>query len=183
MAADDLPGPGRGNMAQSAAQQEFQTAYLHALCAIAGCTHFEQKPDITGIDYRLTQVRGDPSWIADIDIQLKTTTHQSDLKDDHLSFSLDKAHYDLLRTDKISVQRLLVVMLLPHNIDHWLEQSEERLSMLRCAYWVSLLGRPEIVTATKTVHLPRTQVLTVDALQHLMHKVRAGQHLGGPHAP
>jgi hypothetical protein len=54
----------------------------------------------------------------------------------------------------------------------WLDQSEERLSMFRCAYWMDLEGFPEIATDSTTISIPQFNILSVDALCELMYNIR-----------
>jgi hypothetical protein len=70
------------------------------------------------------------------------------------------------------IPRLLVVFLLPDAQGDWLEQTEEQMITRRCAYWRSLLGFPDTKNKTNvTVHLPRTNCLTVESLRTMMETV------------
>lgn len=47
-----------------------------------------------------------------------------------------------------------------------------------CGYWVSLKGQPETDnTTSKTIHIPRQQVFSVDALREIMRRIAARQDL------
>ncbi len=53
--------------------------------------------------------------------------------------------------------------------------SVEQLILRRCAYWVSLAGLPQSNNETAvTVSVPRTNVLTVQALKDMMQRVNDG---------
>jgi hypothetical protein len=91
------------------------------------------------------------------------------------AFSLSEKTYNDLRGDDVHVPRILVVVFVPDAIDLWLEQSEERLLMKHCAYWVSLRDAPETTNSTSvTVQLPRTNLFTVDALKDMMLRIGDG---------
>jgi hypothetical protein len=61
---------------------------------------------------------------------------------------------------------------LPRNANDWLEQSEEQMISRRCAFYSSLLGKPESEnTATVTVHLQRANIFSVDSLTNMMQRV------------
>ena len=62
--------------------------------------------------------------------------------------------------------KLLIVLLLPDDPTQWLTLDENSLISRRCAYWVSLEGAPASDNQTgKTIAIPRTQLLTVEALR------------------
>lgn len=71
--------------------------------------------------------------------------------------------------------RILVVVLVPENLEDWLQQSESEICMRNCAYWVSLRGQPERQNTTNiTVELPRSNQLTVEALKSIMQRLSQG---------
>jgi hypothetical protein len=105
-----------------------------------------------------------------LEVQLKASS-QNILREDDLVFPLPLKNYEELRCETMT-PRLLVVFLLPDDKSDWLEQSEEQMISRRCAYWVSLLGKPDTKNKTNvTVHLPRTNCLTVENLIAMMGKV------------
>lgn len=71
--------------------------------------------------------------------------------------------------------RILVVVLVPENINDWLAQSEQQLAMKHCGYWLSLRGmEPNSNSTTVTVHLPRIQCFSVNALRDMMTRIGEG---------
>jgi hypothetical protein len=98
-------------------------------------------------------------------------------KKEHLAFPLPIKNYNELREEAL-VPRLLVVLLLPDDDRRWLEQSEDQMISRSCAYWKTLFGEPETKNQTSvTVHLPRDQRFTVDALRAVMEKVSRGEQV------
>lgn len=65
-------------------------------------------------------------------------------------------------------------MLVPGDLDEWLEQSQEHLLVRRCAYWVCLPGDPEATTDTVTVKLPRSNILDVGQLLGMLQRIGNG---------
>jgi len=90
-------------------------------------------------------------------------------REDHLAFPLLRKNYDELRQLTL-IPRLLVVLLLPEKLEHWLEQSEEQLVSRHCAYWTSLLESPQRDTRSITVKLPRPQLFSAENLTNLMER-------------
>ena len=112
-----------------------------------------------------------------IDIQLKATSVPT-LYDDGLHFRLDSKNYNDLVTPRMC-PIILVVLELPENSDDWLHCDDEGLTMRRRAWWLSISGCPEIESGTKTVTLPRSQLLTPDSLRMRMYEARTGKLTGG----
>src|SRR5438874_1122644 len=80
----------------------------------------------------------------------------------------EQKDYDELR-HRALVPRLLVVLLLPVDAGQWIEQDDERMLSRQAAYYVSLSGMAATAHRSKVpVHLPRQNLLTVDALRRLM---------------
>jgi hypothetical protein len=161
-------------------KQQLSVAYIHAVAARAGYACQVINVDDDSVDVQLA-ARG---WVHEravfrspkIDVQLKATA-QPVLKDDHLAFALPLKNYNELREEAL-VPRLLVVLLLPEDDRHWLEQTEDQMISRHCGYWRTLLGQPATTNATSvTVHLPRRQQLTVVGLRTLMEKVSRRESL------
>lgn len=145
-------------------------AYVQAVAAAAGYTLAEQNFDRDGVD---VQVRAGGAMRPSLDIQLKATVLLEE-RGAHWRFRLPKRNYDLLR-ERTMVPRVLVVLNLPEDEEHWLSVSPEQLVMRRCAYWVAITGAPESGnTSTVTVSIPTANRLDVRALNNLMDWARNG---------
>lgn len=76
------------------------------------------------------------------------------------------------------VPRVLVVVLVPEDLDNWLQQSEQCLRMKHCAYWVSLYGMEESPnSASITVRIPRSQIFDVAGVHQIMERIGRGDAL------
>jgi len=161
-------------MTENEQKQQLSVAYVHAVAARAGYACQIVHVDDDSIDVQLA-ARGrvhDKAVLRSpkIDLQLKATA-QPVLRNDHLAFAIPLKNYNDLREESL-VPRLLVVLLLPEDTERWLEQTEDQMISRHCAYWSTLLGKPETDNTTSvTVHLPRAQQFTVASLQDLMQKV------------
>jgi len=61
--------------------------------------------------------------------------------------------------------------LMPPDIGNWLELTADQLVLRRCAYWVSLAGRPATDNeSTVRVSVPRANLLNVTSLEGLMQR-------------
>jgi Domain of unknown function (DUF4365) len=158
-------------------EAELSYALLHAVAAKAKaqCKIEPRLGDARGIDAQLTSWGPFPFGAkqeVDLKIQLKATKQQTSETDSHISYSLSKvAQYDQLREVRYTVPRILVVLFLPEASDSWISISPESLMLKRAAYWVSLVGAPSVSTASTTVYLPKSQLLTPESLQQLLTEV------------
>ncbi len=157
-------------------KQQFSNAYLQAVTSVAGFGMYKPVPDV-GLDWGLSGlgVNG-TSKSPRLEVQLKCTAAAT-LNSDSISFALKPKTYDDLRVEQVdlTVPRILVVVLVPDDIEFWLEQSEEKLTMRRCGYWKSLRGMEEVEnTSSVTVRLPRSNLFTADALSSIMQGIGNG---------
>ena len=109
-------------------------------------------------------------------LQLKATVNLNPLKTtggDIFSFRLKAANYEWLR-EPSQVPRLLVVLDMPEAEEHWITVTTEELVLRRCAYWLNLHGASPATVIMPTVHVPKSQVFDVAALQMLMEESRQG---------
>jgi hypothetical protein len=97
---------------------------------------------------------------------------------DAISYPLDLETYDSLRDPLVSIPRILVLVLVPSNVNEWLSQSHKELVMSHCGYWVSLKGAAESTNATsQTVHVPKKNVFNPATLQAMMSNTSNGLDL------
>ncbi|MFK4503546.1 hypothetical protein ABIF86_007837 [Bradyrhizobium japonicum] len=150
-------------------QEQFSGVYIRAVCAVTGCAIDVPSIDHDKVDYSVrSRVLGTVRTKPQIDIQAKCQM-SGPAAGDPLSYVLDLETYDNLRDPMVSNPRILVVVLVPSNVNEWLGQSEKELVLSHCAYWVSLKNAPPSSNSTsQTVYLPRKNVFTPDALRSMM---------------
>jgi hypothetical protein len=107
-------------------------------------------------------------------VQMKCTSRDI-LREAHLGFPLEIKNYNDLRHPDPLTPCILVVVVVPNDINEWLTHSESDLTLRRCGYWISLRGEPDISNSVSvTVNIPRTQVLTPDSLRAMMVRINDG---------
>ncbi len=158
-------------MPRTMQQECFGDAFLLAVASVAGCAVSLRRPDNDSIDWTLScKLSRRPK----IDIQMKTWTGGNE-STDPIRYPLKRKNYDDLILTDVLVPRILVVVIIPQEIGEWMELSEEQLALRRSGYWVSLAGQPQHENETSvTVSVPRANLLTVEALQQLMHRINEG---------
>lgn len=149
--------------------EQFSRAYVRAVAAVAGFTVYEPEVDDDSIDLSLAARGGLGSLRSPrLDLQLKGTGRDL-LRDDGVHYPLKIKNYQDLRGRNLLVPRILVVVVVPPEVDDWLSQSEEELSLRRCGYWLSLRQHePKPNTSSVTVVVPRGNLLSVAALRGMM---------------
>jgi hypothetical protein len=155
-------------------ESELSYAYLHAVCSKAGfsCKQGDRHDDGAGVDAEIIyRGRLDHPHFTEIqlNIQLKSTTIQSVVANDRVSYFLKGINrYNKLRTNDSANYKILVVLFLPENPDEWLKCTADELVMKKAAYWVNLYGAPQVDTSSgTTVYLPTANLLTPEALTTL----------------
>jgi hypothetical protein len=152
-------------------KEQFSRAYVRSVATVAGFTIYVPEVDDDSIDLGIAgRVAYDIPCRPRIELQLKCTTVKS-LRADHIVYRLKLKNYDDLRLDDPIVPRILVVLLVPGDESQWLGQTEEGLTLRRCAYWKSLRGLGESRALAKvTIRLPRQNLFSVEVLKALMRR-------------
>jgi hypothetical protein len=161
-------------------QEAVSRAYIHAIAARCGlgCSFrdFDYGIDLTVHAIRRIGRRYVESGF-NLDIQAKTST-TAVVSPTQIVYDIEVKTYDDLRDSNIGCPRILVLLAMPEDELVWTDQNEDNLLIRKCAYWMSLKGRPATVnTTTVRVSIPRVNVFSVDALNRLMDKVRKREEL------
>ncbi len=164
-------------------EAELSYAYVHAVAASAqvSCQVANRHADNCGVDAHLTGWSPFPNGgdhldhldEVDIKVQLKATINSAALVGDCWSYFLKEvARYDDLRSQALSLPRILVVLFLPRDSAQWLVHTDDALRLQKCAYWVCLRGAPPSTNKTgETVYLPKCQRFDKGGLQDLMGRI------------
>jgi Domain of unknown function (DUF4365) len=156
-------------------QEQFSKAYVQAVAATAGYSCTTPVVDDDSVDVTIA-ARGARDTIRSprLDAQVKSWTAPR-LVDDDLRYPLGIKNYNDLRHEDYLVPRILIVVVMPANLDDWVELSHDQTIVRRCGYWTSLrrMG-PTMNTDSVTVTVPTGQQLTVEALTSLMERIGAG---------
>lgn len=170
---------GISSMELSDRKEQFSNAYLQAVASVAGYGVWKPAPgpDDDSVDWVVAQKGGEGTVRSPrLEVQLKCTAAHVPSRD-YFSFPLKLKTYDDLRPERenLLVPRILLVVLVPDDIESWLEQSEEKLTMRRCGFWKSLRGMEEVENTTSvTVRVPRSNLFTVDELASIMQGIGNG---------
>ncbi|OKH44140.1 hypothetical protein NIES2101_28920 [Calothrix sp. HK-06] len=167
-------------MSLNTQKEDFSYAYIYAVASSMGYSlqAATRRLDDSGIDATIT-VPGkiNSKCLPRFDVQIKSTSRNI-LKDESIKFRLTAKNYDELRENDPFVPQLLIVVLIPEDVNNWLSQTEESLCLKRCAYWLSLRGRPPLdEQSTITIEIPRQNIFSPNALKTIMERIAAGENL------
>lgn len=159
-------------------------AYLQAIVAKAGFSNQQPEKDY-GVDGYLYKVKKGlnslfPSRIP-LAYQLKASSSSNvyQIKESYVHFKLDGSAYNKL-VDMYTDEQdcVLIVFCLPEKDTDWIRTSETELSIRQCCYW-EILRETEHINqdSSKTIKIPRTQILDEYSLSDLIDKVNEGKRL------
>jgi hypothetical protein len=149
--------------------------YVQAVAAVAGFSWSIPSVDDDSVDMALHQ-RGGAGTVRSprLELQLKCKAAPTP-SEVEFSHSIKLKNYDDLRDTTVLVPRILIVVLVPDDLDDWLAHSETELALRRCAYWLSLRGFPPSANATgQTVRMRKEQTFTVQSLREMMARIGNG---------
>ena len=154
-------------------KERFSLAYINAVAAHAGCEVIESKVDRGSVDGILKRA----TISETIGFQAKATSRDVMSSDgETVRFPLPMRDYDNLRVEKHPF--ILIVVLLPDGESEWLTQTDDKLCLRHCGYWLSLMGHIPVPNRNSvTVHIPTANVFGSAQLTEMMDKVAKGEAL------
>ncbi len=150
-------------------------AYVYAVAARAGVNVTKPEFDF-GVDFIFTRIGKETYGLRDmlyipLTCQLKSSK-DCEYRGDEIYYVLEAKNYkDLVR----SSSSILILLWLPAEIDKWIAQSENSLHLFKCAYFYKIKpeDRKEVPNKTRvTIHFPRSQVFTAEALLQLIDEIQ-----------
>ena len=154
-------------------KERFSLAYINAVATYADCDVLEPRVDRGSVDGILKRT----AISETIGFQAKATSRNvMSSGGDALRFPLPIRDYNNLRVEKHPF--ILIVVLLPDEETEWLTQTDDKLCLRRCGYWLSLVGHNPVPNRNGvTVRIPKTNVFSSAQLTDMMDKVARGETL------
>lgn len=147
-------------------KSRFSLAHIEAVAAHAGFQVEEVKVDLDSVDGTL---KADFGRRPRIEFQAKATARDV-VRDNHIHFPLPVKNYNDLRLEAIN-PRILIVAILPQELEDWVNQTDEELCLRHCSYWMSLREEPPTSNRDNiTVHLPLGNVFNSPQLVDMMQR-------------
>jgi hypothetical protein len=152
-------------------KEEFSYGYLKMIGAKSGLAieNHSRSIDNQGIDIQIVYAgKIGNVHTPRIDAQVKCTSQDIEKKD-YINFSLDIKTYEKLRDRSVYVPIILIVVLVPKNLDEWIDIDNERTISKKCAYWISLTGFPKSDNQKSIiVETPKINLITPESLSHII---------------
>jgi hypothetical protein len=171
---DDLLGTA---LPMSARQEQFSLAFVQMVAAAAGCSIKTHATDYDGVDITIASSSSyEKFYCPQFELQLKCTTQHRYLAADYLAWPMKaKPFAKLTRQDRF-IPAYLGVLLVPDNIDTWLDQDDQRLLTRSRLYYERATNLGELPEGqdSRTVHLPRSNLFDVAGLEAIMAAIGDG---------
>lgn len=163
-------------------QEALSRVYVRAVAASAGANIAVPEHDY-GIDFTLSEVveRNDKKNVRyvqtnDVNLQLKCSS-RLEFDEGIITYDLESKSYNDLVMETVS-PLILVVVDFPEKEAEGIVFSEDCLVMRKCAYYVSLRGKPPTDNvSTKRIEIPVNQIFDPESLKEIFRRVREGQAL------
>ncbi|MGW5444959.1 DUF4365 domain-containing protein [Streptomyces asiaticus] len=149
---------------------DYGEQFVRALAAAANLDAARRERDRVGIDWNLGYPgRAGTRAFPAIDVQVKSWSTPND-DPDTLRYPLKIKNYNWLAGREWNLPRFLFLVITPVDPACWADATHDHLKLRHAAYWACLhhldpLDRPN--TSSCVVEVPRTNLLTVDALHGL----------------
>lgn len=162
-------------MLKSGYKEDLSISYIMAISAHAGIDYeiiVHDADSIDGILKKRIKLKNGDLYDAMITVQLKTTSSAAAYTDrgTTISYQLKAKNYNDLCTPS-TAPRVLGLLILPGDETEWVTWTEEELLLKGCMYWQEFSKSPcTDNTGTKTVIIPKTNVVNSDTLLALLHK-------------
>ena len=158
---------------QNKLQNKLSEAYFEIIVRLAGYNPTPPEDDDHGIDYYIRAPRQeDPTGRLGVDVQLKSV-REDELrgKGDSIVYDCPSLNYnDLISTNALT-PRILILVIVPADIDTWISITEERLMMEFKARYLSLKGKKESENSrSQKIDIPQKNIFNVDTLKQIMAK-------------
>ncbi len=166
---------------QNAKKEEFSYAYVHTVASVAGYSVEIKRRlmDNAGIDLTI-EVPGEMGEVLfpKFDAQVKCTSSLEGVYENYISFSLKAKNYNRLVHLNPLVPQLLILVIVPEDLNEWLNVCEEGTLIKKCSYWMSLKGEPLTQNSSNiTVKIPKKKLFTPYSLELIMEKISNGEEL------
>jgi len=156
-------------------KEQYSLSFFKAIASAAGFNTGFWQVDNDSIDFQIG-ARGGQGTLKSprIEVQAKCSS-QDIVRDGGIHFALPIKNYNDLCGYNWHVPRILVILLIPEKPSDWIHQTQEGMTLRRCAYWISLKEAPVVKNRRSvTVPISCSCVFTVDALQGMLLRVASG---------
>lgn len=147
--------------------ERYSRSWVVAAASGADFTYNIVSDDVRGVDMTVE------SDFHTLDLQLKSTSHAV-IDGGDLIHDLDVRTYDLLRDPQRSGYAVLVLVVVDDDRKKWIDLDHEQTRLVKAAYYFEMQSQPATTnSSTVRLRVPRSNLLTIDAMKRLMAKSAA----------
>lgn len=159
-------------------KEQFSKAYVRALASVVGLSMNDHTVDDDSVDCTFClKGGGEKVRSPKLDVQLKCTERHV-IGEKSISYQLSRKNYDDLRDKDVMVPRILVVMVVPNDLNDWLVAGKEETLIRKCAWWISLRGYADRADVKQpTIQIPIDQFFNPEQLRIIMERIGRGESL------
>lgn len=159
-------------------QGYFGESFVRVLASAAGLIAGQQDLDHTGVDFSIDfpGARGTARF-PKIEAQVKSWSSPKG-NDLCWQYSMDVGNYNDLAGEGFVIPRYLFLIIVPPDVRQYAYVDETSMRLSHCGYWASLRDLPVVDPAAQqkiTVHVPKSNLLTVGELRTLLQPMPAQQ--------
>lgn len=166
----------RGERNPTEQMESLQRGYIHAVAAAAGCIVGNLESD-DGLDALLKHRSQHHNGSRDkfLQVQLKAT-HQigPNPANGRVGAVFKNERFDLFAEPDPEVHKIVVIMILPTDVDDWLIASHQDMRIHHCAYWTNIAGMKATGQEKTVVNAPTDQMFDDRALCAIMQRIGQG---------
>ncbi len=159
-------------------EELISTSYVSAIIARSGFSPNSVAKDY-GVDLEVRRIGVHGNKRIDLGVMLELQLKASinwEIDDSHIVFDLEADAYNRLvfRRDNSSTPCALIVCCLPKDERSWLTVCEDELVIKKCCYYYFVDGSETNNKNSKRIRIPRTQLLTPQAIQNFKQSLFEG---------
>jgi hypothetical protein len=166
-----------GGLPLTEVKQQFSLAFVSVVVAAAGYWIKHHTTDYDGVDITIvSSAEYEIYHGAEFELQVKCTSRSDLLRSDHLAWTMEARPYRKLINPKRFLSAYLGVLVVPEDVESWLEQDEDGLITRSRMYWqrAKLLEELSPDQVSKTVRIPRSNLFDVAHLRDIMEAIGEG---------
>lgn len=170
-----------GSLPNKQMKEQISIAFIRMVAAAAGCSILRCSTDHDAVDISIKSSAEYGAVLNPLlDVQLKCTSQTDVVRKDEVAWQIDERTHKLLTSQKRSAPAILAVLVVPDDVDAWLDHDEARLLTESAMYWILGEDIPALPEGQQylTVKIPRQQHLTRDSLLGIMDAIGEGR-IGG----
>jgi hypothetical protein len=158
-------------------KEQFSIGFVRLVAGAAGCWVKTHSTDFDGVDITIVSSADYATFYCpEFELQLKCTAQQDLLREDVVAWTMSEKPFTKLTNPKRYTPAYLGVLVVPEDPDGWLEQDDKHLMTRSLLYWTKASDLRPVSedTASRTVHIPRSNLFDVPRLLGIMKSIGEG---------